>query len=174
MARQAASFCFREVLHMLKNSGWKRGVRGFPRARHRPRRKGAVDRRGEREPQRPVRLGSRNVLSDFRLPGQRSQQSFMLVTGWHHHLHHRLYQARGPFHTVMTTFTYWKGVADVATGVVLLTKPEIIYHSVVAKFLNQISGLRLPNAHPTAEGEVSSQHAVAIMVRRLHSCALQY
>lgn len=75
---------------------------------------------------------------------------------------------------MMTTFTYWKGVADVATGVVLLTKPEIIYHSVVARFLNEISGLRLPNAHPTAEGEVSSQHAVAIMVRRLHSCALQY
>ena len=74
----------------------------------------------------------------------------------------------------MTTFTYWKGVADVATGVVLLTKPEIIYHSVVARFLNEISGLRLPNAHPTTEGEVSSQHAVAIMVRRLHSCALQY
>lgn len=38
-----------------------------PRTRHRPRRKGAVDRRGERQPQRPVRLGSRNVMSDFRL-----------------------------------------------------------------------------------------------------------
>ncbi len=33
----------------------------------------------------------------------------------------------------MTTFTYWKGIADVATGIVLLTKPEIIYHSSVAK-----------------------------------------
>lgn len=74
----------------------------------------------------------------------------------------------------MATFTYWKGVADVATGVVLLTKPEIIYYSVVAKFLNQVSGLRLPNAHPTAEGQVSSQHAVAIMVCSQNSCALQY
>lgn len=52
---------------MLKNGGRDRGVFAAPRTRHRPRRKGAVDRRGERQPQRPVRLGSRNVLSDFRL-----------------------------------------------------------------------------------------------------------
>ncbi|KAF2624429.1 hypothetical protein BU25DRAFT_413654 [Macroventuria anomochaeta] len=64
----------------------------------------------------------------------------------------------------MTTFAYWKGVADAATGVILLTKPEIIYHSSVAKFLNRISGLRLPNPYPTANGEISAQHAVAIMV----------
>ncbi|KAF1924389.1 uncharacterized protein M421DRAFT_424839 [Didymella exigua CBS 183.55] len=64
----------------------------------------------------------------------------------------------------MTTLTYWKGIADAATGVILLTKPEIIYHSAVAKFLKKVSGLRLPNPHPTAEGEISSQHAVAIMV----------
>jgi hypothetical protein len=74
----------------------------------------------------------------------------------------------------MTTITYWKGVADVATGVVPLKKPETIYHSVVAKFLNQISGLRLPNAYPTAEGEVSLQHAVAIMVSSQNSYTLQY
>ena len=65
----------------------------------------------------------------------------------------------------MTTFTYWKGIADAATGVILLLKPEIIYHSFIAKFLNRISGLRLPNPYPKAEGEISSQHAVAIMVR---------
>ncbi|KAJ8117975.1 hypothetical protein OPT61_g951 [Boeremia exigua] len=64
----------------------------------------------------------------------------------------------------MTTFTFWKGVADAATGIILLTKPEMIYHSSVAKILNRLSGLRLPNPHPTAEGEVSSQHAIAIMV----------
>lgn len=68
----------------------------------------------------------------------------------------------------MATFTYWKGVADAASGIILLTKPELIYHSVVAKFLNRISGLRLPNPHPTAEGEISSQHAVAIMVSSRH------
>lgn len=67
--------------------------------------------------------------------------------------------------TTMTTFTYWKGIADAVTGVILLTKPEIIYHSVVAKFMSRVSGLRLPNPYPTAEGEISSQHAVAIMVR---------
>jgi hypothetical protein len=46
---------------------WAGEVFAAPGTRHRPRRKGAVDRRGERQPQRPVRLGSRNVLSDFRL-----------------------------------------------------------------------------------------------------------
>jgi hypothetical protein len=65
----------------------------------------------------------------------------------------------------MATFTFWKGVADTVVGIILLTKPEIIYHSAVAKLLNRVSGLRLPNPHPTAEGEISSQHAVAIMAR---------
>ncbi|KAH7391708.1 hypothetical protein BKA66DRAFT_458310 [Pyrenochaeta sp. MPI-SDFR-AT-0127] len=64
----------------------------------------------------------------------------------------------------MSTFTFWKGFADAAVGVILLTKPEIIYHSAVAKALNRLSGLRLPNPHPTSPGEISSQHAVAIMV----------
>lgn len=64
----------------------------------------------------------------------------------------------------MSSFTYWKGVADAAVGVILLTKPELIYESTLAKFSSQASGLRLPNPHPTAEGEISSQHAVAIMV----------
>lgn len=67
---------------------------------------------------------------------------------------------------MMSTFAYWKGIADAAVGVILLTKPEIIYHSVVARSLNRISGLRLPNPYPTAQGEISSQHAVAIMVSR--------
>lgn len=67
----------------------------------------------------------------------------------------------------MSAFAYWKGVADAAVGIILLTKPEIIYHSVVARTLNRISGLRLPNPYPTAEGEISSQHAVAIMVGQL-------
>ena len=64
----------------------------------------------------------------------------------------------------MSNFTYWKGVADAAVGVILLTRPEIIYHSVIAKLLNRLSGLRLPNPYPTSEGEISSQHAVAIIV----------
>lgn len=64
----------------------------------------------------------------------------------------------------MSTFTFWKGFADAAVGTLLLTKPEIIYHSAVAQALHRLSGLRLPNPHPTAPGEVSSQHAVAIMV----------
>lgn len=64
----------------------------------------------------------------------------------------------------MSIFTFWKGFADAAVGVILLQKPEIIYHSVVAKALNRVSGLRLPNPHPTSPGEISSQHAVAIMV----------
>lgn len=67
----------------------------------------------------------------------------------------------------MSTFTFWKGFADAAVGVALLVKPEIIYHSAVSKALSQVSGLRLPNAYPTAPGEVSSQHAVAIMVKIL-------
>jgi len=67
----------------------------------------------------------------------------------------------------MSAFTFWKGLADAAVGVILLTKPEIIYHSAVAKALHRFSGLRLPNPHPTSAGEISSQHAVAIMVRLL-------
>ncbi|KAF3044616.1 hypothetical protein E8E12_003924 [Didymella heteroderae] len=63
----------------------------------------------------------------------------------------------------MSTFAFWLGIADAAVGTVVLTKPEIIYQSPVAKLLNRVSGLRLPNAHPTAEGEISSQHAVAII-----------
>ena len=65
----------------------------------------------------------------------------------------------------MPRFACWKGVADAATGIILLTKPEIIYYSSGAKLLNRMSGLRLPNPHPTAAGEISSQYAVAIMVR---------
>jgi hypothetical protein len=64
----------------------------------------------------------------------------------------------------MSRFTFWKGFADAIVGVILLTKPEVIYHSVAAKALHRLSGLRLPNPWPTAEGEISSQHAVAIMV----------
>lgn len=64
----------------------------------------------------------------------------------------------------MSTFTFWKGFADAAVGVILLAKPEVIYHSAVAKAINRLSGLRLPNPFPTAPGEISSQHAVAIMV----------
>lgn len=64
----------------------------------------------------------------------------------------------------MSTFTFWKGFADAAVGVILLVKPEVIYHSAVAKALHRLSGLRLPNPHPIAPGEVSSQHAVTIMV----------
>ncbi|OAL53419.1 hypothetical protein IQ07DRAFT_641807 [Pyrenochaeta sp. DS3sAY3a] len=64
----------------------------------------------------------------------------------------------------MSTFTFWKGAADAAVGVILLAKPEIIYHSFAAKALSRLSGLRLPNPYPTAAGEVSAQHAVAIMV----------
>ena len=64
----------------------------------------------------------------------------------------------------MSRLAFWKGLADAATGVILLLKPEIIYHSAVAKALHQLSGLRLPNPYPVAEGERSSQHAVAIMV----------
>ncbi|KAF2013601.1 hypothetical protein BU24DRAFT_424599 [Aaosphaeria arxii CBS 175.79] len=64
----------------------------------------------------------------------------------------------------MSKFTFWKGFADAAVGVILLTKPELIYHSAVAKTLHRLSGLRLPNPHPTAEDAISSQHAVAIMV----------
>ena len=59
---------------MLKNGGWERGVRGSPGARHRPRRKGAVD-RGEQQPhgatscqtwqpQRLVRLQTSNYLAN--------------------------------------------------------------------------------------------------------------
>ena len=120
-----------------------------------------------RTAQRLVRLGSRNVLSDFKL-----QITWPTASAELQSIPLGVQPNRAGACTVMTTFTYWKGVADVATGVVLLTKPEIIYHSAVAKFLNQISGLRLPNAHPTAEGEVSSQHAVTIMVRIRNSCAL--
>lgn len=70
----------------------------------------------------------------------------------------------------MSRFTFWKGSADAVVGVILLIKPEIIYHSAVAKALNALSGLRLPNPYPTAEDAVSSQHAVAIMVGRyIHS-----
>ncbi|KAF2003540.1 hypothetical protein P154DRAFT_532277 [Amniculicola lignicola CBS 123094] len=64
----------------------------------------------------------------------------------------------------MSQFTFWKGFADAAVGVVLLTKPEIVYHSAVAKALHKLSGLRLPNPHPASEDAVSAQHAVAIMV----------
>ncbi|KAH6906407.1 hypothetical protein BKA70DRAFT_1287453 [Coprinopsis sp. MPI-PUGE-AT-0042] len=64
----------------------------------------------------------------------------------------------------MSTFTFWKGFGDAAVGIILLTKPEIIYHSALARALNRLSGLRLPNPHPTVPGEISSQHAVAIMV----------
>ncbi|ORY11448.1 hypothetical protein BCR34DRAFT_565370 [Clohesyomyces aquaticus] len=64
----------------------------------------------------------------------------------------------------MSSFTFWKGFADAAVGVILLAKPEIIYHSAVAKALNRLSGLRLPNPYPTTEDGVSAQHAVAIIV----------
>jgi hypothetical protein len=69
----------------------------------------------------------------------------------------------------MSRFTFWKGFADAAVGVILLTKPEIIYHSAVAKALHHISGLRLPNPHPESADAISAQHAVAIMVRRFLS-----
>ena len=65
----------------------------------------------------------------------------------------------------MSTFTFWLGVADATVGTIVLTKPEIIYQSALAKLLSRLSGLQLPNAHPTAGGEVSAQHAVAIIVR---------
>jgi hypothetical protein len=64
----------------------------------------------------------------------------------------------------MSTFTFWLGIADAAVGTILLTKPEIIYHSALARLLNRASGLRLPNPYATAGGEVSAQHAVAIIV----------
>ncbi|KAF2647300.1 hypothetical protein K491DRAFT_723560 [Lophiostoma macrostomum CBS 122681] len=64
----------------------------------------------------------------------------------------------------MSRFTFWKGFADAAVGVILLTKPELIYHSSAAKALHRLSGLRLPNPYPVAEDALSSQHAVAIMV----------
>lgn len=67
--------------------------------------------------------------------------------------------------TKMSRFVFWKGAADAAIGIILLAKPEIIYHSVAAKALSQLSGLRLPNPCPTAEDAISSQHAVAIMAR---------
>ena len=65
----------------------------------------------------------------------------------------------------MSTFSFYLGVADAAVGTIVLTKPEIIYHSALAKLLNRASGLRLPNPYATAGGEVSAQHAVAIIVR---------
>jgi hypothetical protein len=70
----------------------------------------------------------------------------------------------------MSSFTFWKGFADAAVGVILLVKPEIIYHSSVAKALNRLSGLRLPNPYPTSEDAISSQHAVAIMVCSGEGC----
>ncbi|KAH7063781.1 hypothetical protein BKA63DRAFT_181948 [Paraphoma chrysanthemicola] len=63
----------------------------------------------------------------------------------------------------MSNFTFYKGLADALVGVILLTKPELIYHSAVAKALHRASGLRLPNPYPEGDA-VSSQHAVAIMV----------
>ncbi|KAH7076157.1 hypothetical protein FB567DRAFT_535585 [Paraphoma chrysanthemicola] len=63
----------------------------------------------------------------------------------------------------MSKFTFYKGLADALVGVVLLIKPEIIYHSAVARALHRVSGLRLPNPYPEGDA-VSSQHAVAIMV----------
>jgi hypothetical protein len=69
------------------------------------------------------------------------------------------------FCSARAAFMFWKGFADAAVGVILLMKPKIIYHSAVAKALHRFSGLRLPNPHPTSPGEISSQHAVAILVR---------
>lgn len=65
----------------------------------------------------------------------------------------------------MSTFSFWLGIADAAVGTIVLTKPEIIYHSALAKLLNRVSGLRLPNPYATAGGEISAQHALAIIVR---------
>lgn len=65
----------------------------------------------------------------------------------------------------MSTFTFWLGVVDAAVGTIVLTKPEIVYHSALAKLLSRVSGLQLPNPHATAGGEISAQHAVAIIVR---------
>jgi hypothetical protein len=68
------------------------------------------------------------------------------------------------YHQLMSRFTFWKGFADAVTGVILLTKPEIIYHSFVAKGLHRISGLRVPSPYPESADGRSAQHAVAIMV----------
>ena len=65
----------------------------------------------------------------------------------------------------MSQFTFYKGLADSAVGVVLLTKPQLIYHSTIARFLHERSGLRLPNPNPSNVETLSAQHAVAIMVR---------
>jgi len=67
-------------------------------------------------------------------------------------------------HDSMSRFTFWKGFADVVSGVILLTKPEIIYHSFVAKGLHRVSGLRMPNPYPESADGRSAQHVVAIMV----------
>ncbi|KAH7379427.1 hypothetical protein DE146DRAFT_318221 [Phaeosphaeria sp. MPI-PUGE-AT-0046c] len=64
----------------------------------------------------------------------------------------------------MSTFTFLKGLADSVVGIILLTKPAIIYHSAVARFLHERSGLRLPNPDPSSLETLSAQHAVAIMV----------
>ena len=61
----------------------------------------------------------------------------------------------------MSYFTFWKGFADVAVGIILLTKPELVYHSVLAKALHKLSGLRIPSPYPVSEDAISSQHAVA-------------
>ncbi|OAK96991.1 hypothetical protein IQ06DRAFT_296217 [Phaeosphaeriaceae sp. SRC1lsM3a] len=64
----------------------------------------------------------------------------------------------------MSTFTFLKGLADSVVGIILLTKPAIIYHSAVARFLHERSGLRLPNPNPSSLETLGAQHAVAIMV----------
>lgn len=67
----------------------------------------------------------------------------------------------------MSTFTFLKGLADSVVGIILLTKPAIIYHSAVARFLHERSGLRLPNPNPNSLETLGAQHAVAIMVSNL-------
>jgi hypothetical protein len=63
----------------------------------------------------------------------------------------------------MSRFVFWKGAADTAVGVILLTKPELIYHSRLSLALSRLSGLRPANAHPSNEDAISAQTGIALM-----------
>ena len=64
----------------------------------------------------------------------------------------------------MSRFVFWKGIADAVTGVILLTKPEVIYHSGLNRELSRLSGLRTANPHPSNTDAISAQTSLALMV----------